>query len=373
MHRSARRYPIAAMRSLLLFLGQSSVVASIGTQAFYVLFSDQIRSPNWPQKLCQNNGVGPQGDKCVDASKYENGVFIASPQNMTKDDIAKVKRDVPGSHVIAYFDFGDMPLSNSVECPFCHSHIMGDRPGRNCSTTYSCGPSPFLSGLQHAFPTRLAVHDVTNGSVPGVCVQSYWGLAKYVWNAEGAQILAQFLGEWIVAHGFDGIYLDGYVEPDRVDFHECHLKEEGCQSFIKPGHVYDIDGDGRPETPSEIYGSYFAWGPAFLAMMRRRLGRDAIILANSAGSLSDASLSGVTIEMEACTAKHGGARKCSDALHGQHTATAAAGGTPVSVLWLTHSNSMPAAQQCKLMESLQAQYPYVQAGTDFFDGSHVVC
>ena len=35
--------------------------------------------------------------------------------------------------------------------------------------------------------------------------------------------------------------------------------------------------------------------------------------------------------------------------------------------------AMPAAQQCKEVAALQAQYPWVQAGTDFFDGSHVVC
>ena len=43
-----------------------------------------------------------------------------------------------------------MPLAPSAECPFCNSHIMGDRPGRNCSTTYRCGPSPFLSAEANA-------------------------------------------------------------------------------------------------------------------------------------------------------------------------------------------------------------------------------
>ena len=76
----------------------------------------------------------------------------------------KIKRDVSGSSVVAYFDFGNMPLANSPECPFCHSHIMGDRPGRNCSTTYHCGPSPFLAELQRVFPPRLAVHDITDGA-----------------------------------------------------------------------------------------------------------------------------------------------------------------------------------------------------------------
>ena len=29
--------------------------------------------------------------------------------------------------------------------------------------------------------------------------------------------------------------------------------------------------------------------------------------------------------------------------------------------------------QCQTVADLQQQYPWVQAGTDFFDGSHVVC
>jgi hypothetical protein len=71
-----------------------------GVQAFYILFSTQVDSPDWPTKLCQNAGRGPQGSECVPPSKYTGGVFIASPQNLTKAHIAKVKRDVPGSKVI---------------------------------------------------------------------------------------------------------------------------------------------------------------------------------------------------------------------------------------------------------------------------------
>ena len=91
---------------MLALVPSAAAVAAVGTQAFYILFADQIVSPMWPSKVCQNGGVGPQGDECVDARKYENGTFIASPQNMTADLIAQVKRDVPGSSVLAYFDFG---------------------------------------------------------------------------------------------------------------------------------------------------------------------------------------------------------------------------------------------------------------------------
>lgn len=47
-------------------------------------------------------------------------------------------------------------------------------------------------------------------------------------------------------------------------------------------------------------GMYWAWRSAFVAQVRKILGEDAIILANSGGAVSDPSLSGITIEMESC-------------------------------------------------------------------------
>ena len=136
---------------------------------------------------------------------------------------------------------------------------------------------------------------------------------------------------------------------------------------------WDYDGDGVPDPPSVHAGMYFAWRSAFVAMIRQILGDEAIILANSAGAVSDPSLSGLTIEMEACTGGRAGIQHCADALEGQKVATEAAGRTAISVLWMTHSSSMSAPEQCKQVAALQEQYPWTQAGTDFFDGSHVVC
>ena len=132
---------------------------------------------------------------------------------------------------------------------------MGDR-ARNCSTTYQCGPSPFLTKLQTIFPNKYAVHDITNG-LPGVMLESYPGLAKNIWHSKNTPLLANFLSEWILDNGFDGIYLDGYVQPSRVNFNQCTLKEEGCQSFMKANHTYDIDGDGVADS-SDKFMVYFA-------------------------------------------------------------------------------------------------------------------
>ena len=63
-------------------------------------------------------------------------------------------------------------------------------------------------------------------------------------------------------------------------------------------------------------------------------------------------------EMEACVGSRGGQRKCSDALQAQRVATASQAGTTspvISVLWLTHSESMSPAQQCAEVRALQQQ------------------
>jgi len=198
----------------------TAALAADNTQAFYILFHEQVVSPDWQNgngKLCQNAGHGPQGGECVSPQKYENGVFIASPQNMTKDILNKVRKDVKNSKVVAYWDFGDMPLNpGATECPFCGDWIMGTRPNRNCSTTYHCGPSPFLSALR-ALPgiDKLAVHNITAG-LPGVMLESYPGLARYTWTQKLATMLADFFAGWLKEHGFDGMYLDGCTPPSHA-------------------------------------------------------------------------------------------------------------------------------------------------------------
>ena len=193
------------------------------TQAFYILFANQINSPSsWPRKVCQNGGVGPQGSECVDASNYRNGIFVTSPQNITKEDVAKVKRDVPGSKLVLYWDFGEMPVT-PAGCLFCTGHIMGDLPGRNCTTTYPCGVGSFTSALNEAVPPELLIRWRTGEHPVWEYAEGMPGLPAYCWNKKLAPILAKFLGGWVKDHGFDGIYLDGYVEPDHV-----HIGAEPC-------------------------------------------------------------------------------------------------------------------------------------------------
>ena len=324
----------------------------------------QVESPGFPHKICQNAGFGPQGAECVNGTEY--ATFIASPQNLTRAHMAKIRTALPHARVLMYWDFNEMPLkpSDPLLCPFCTGHTMGDRPGRNCSTTYQCSDpkyNPFVRDLNRVFPTTLAIRKLYPANHSYTLVETYPGLAGYLWTEASASILSKFLSSWVTELGLDGIYLDGYAEP--------YLRSS---TFEPTG--YDYDGDGEPETPAQAAALYFAWAPAFVAMMRRRLGDSAIILANSAGSISDSNISGLTIELESCTPSRGGRKTCGAALSGQYAVTSSAlGRESLSVLWLTHSHSMPPTDQCAFAKEMQATYPWVQQGTDFFDGSHIVC
>ena len=177
--------------------------ANLSTQAFYILFANQIDSPDWPHKVCQNGGLGPQGDECVDATRYKNGVFVTSPQNITQAHVQKVKRDVPGSRLVAYWDFGEMPVTASPDiCPFCTGHIMGDRDGRNCTTTYPCGQGTFTEALNKSVPHELLIRRRTATHRQWQLVEGYPGLPAYCWNKRLAPLLANFLGDWIKARRF---------------------------------------------------------------------------------------------------------------------------------------------------------------------------
>lgn len=232
---------------------------------------------------------------------------------------------------------------------------MGDRPDRNCSTTYNCATGPFSHSLWSTFPTSLAVNQLLpNGSAmltAPTCV--YPGLASYVHSPKSIDVLVPFLQSQLqVQAGFDGMYLDGYLRERAYSF-STDLK-------------FDSNGDGAADSNLQMAAQYSSWAPVFVYKLREAWGGDAIILANSAGPLSDPDINGLTIEMESCLDEE----SCTNALLAQN---AVARSPSVSVLWLTHSESMPPQEQCQRAQQMQQMYPWIQAGTDFFDGSHVVC
>ena len=72
------------------------------------------------------------------------------------------------------------------------------------------------------------------------------GLAAQTLFNDTAHLLLDFLSSWILAHGFDGIYLDG-----RVD---SFVYSEIIKSLN--GHSVDSDGDGVANSFADIVAQY---------------------------------------------------------------------------------------------------------------------
>ena len=69
------------------------------------------------------------------------------------------------------------------------------------------------------------------------------------------------------------------------------------------------------------------------------------------------------------------ATACELQLAAQEAATARGlpAGRALSVLWLTGAAAVAPAVQCATVAEIRTRRPWVVAGTDFYDGSHVVC
>jgi hypothetical protein len=102
--------------------------------------------------------------------------------------------------------------------------------------------------------------------------------------------------------------------------------------------------------------------PLFTAGLRAALGPDAIMVANTLGVV-DPSLNGLTIE--ACDSSET-EEQCVERFGAQAAVAAAPN---VSVIWLKGSDP----QECAIAARLRARFPFMLEGTDFYDGTHVVC
>ena len=334
----------------------SAAAPLINQQAFYVIFDYQVNNQSFPGAVCQNDGEGEQGGLCVYNmdSTYKNGIIIAQPMNMTTTMTDKMRSTIPGSKIFAYWCIEFIPIYTD-ECST--GHIMGDRDGRNCSTTYKCtdGQTPEFNRLVNdAFPKSMAKRQLVAGMPPAL-VCGYKGQATYVMAEASAESLAKMLSSVVLAGNFDGIYLDGYLNPAT---YKAPKFAEGAR--------YDFNGDGLPDSPEDVVAQYKTYTPMFVQRLRDLMGPSKLIIANSAGANPDPNLNGLTIEMEACLDYD----ECTSALIENEQK----GAKPTtSALWLTHSEAMTADEQCQTAAKIQAQLPYVQVGTDFFDGSAIKC
>lgn len=305
-------------------------------RAYYILSMDDLSSPTWP------------------AAFASYSTFIVQPLNFTRAMVDKVRTDIPGSRVLAYFDSQDIPIKSGCST----GDPMGDKPGRMFP-----GDGPYYEALRDAFPAKWAVYQLpANGdAVDTVCL--YPGLAAYFPMADSVAALAKFhfditfegqpagpTGRW------DGLYLDNQVA----------TAAERVSELSALGVPVDTNGDGKPDSAADTLKQWLTFRPQYTRALREAIGPQGVLIGNSAGALGDPALNGITVEMEACQEWS----TCLDALEGQHAVSVE---PAASVLWLTHSEEMPASKQCSLVSAAQKQLSYVAAGTDFFDGSHIVC
>jgi hypothetical protein len=195
-----------------------------------------------------------------------------------------------------------------------------------------------------------------------------------------------FLAGWLREKGYDGVYFDEYFKSWTHEF---------------PFPV-DTDGDGKPDTLAESQAQYDKYRPAFSAALRKALGPaaraarggytplafsyvkwfcmallygragrlicknggfwpgQAIMIANTEPGQIDPSLNGFTIE--ACN----NATECIASFRAQ---AAVAHKPLLSVMWLKGSDPAECANAREMREKL----PFLLEGTDFYDGTHVVC
>lgn len=309
------------------------LVSSTISSAFFVLFAHDIDAPTFPHAGCGG----------INCNRYD--LFVVSPLNFTARHVAKLKAaGQPDSKVLAYFDTAHVPIIGGCAT----GHSFGDHAGKNCTQYGQCGDGPYLQQLRAAFPPTMADRD---GKQAIIC--SYPGLADHIPHAESVAALVPLLASTVRASTFDGVYLDNRLSA------ELFANDARAASFEHGAHV------SWATTKAGAIDMYTAWAPVLSFRLRAVLGPNAILIGNSAGALSDPSLNGVTLEMEACAS-----RNCTDAALAQ----AAVGAKPnVGVFWLTHAEAMPAKQQCAEVRAMQKALPWMRAGTDFIDLSHIVC
>ena len=317
------------------------LTAAAVSAAFFVLFAHDIDGPAFPHAACGS----------FDCSRYN--LFVVSPLNVTRRHVDELRRVGGGEKdaiVLGYFDTLHVPIRSGCAT----GHSFGDHPGKNCSQYGQCGDGPYLKGLRDVFPPSMATHRAANGSV--VC--SYPGLADHVAHDASVTALVPYLAGVAQEAGFDGWYLDNRLSPalfarSAVD---AQFGNTTAGSAVRAGWA---------TTASDAVAMYSSWGGALTSGLRAALGPDAVLIGNSGGALSDPALNGLTLEMEACVRQN-----CTDAVLAQR----AVGHKPdVGVFWLTHAEAMPPAEQCQRVKAMQKALPWMRAGTDFIDLSHIVC
>ena len=315
-----------------LVLAPSSAHADAG--AYFLLTAEDVDGPAWPRNF----------------TSYS--LFVASPAGLTKQHVAKIHTDVPHAKVLAYFDTQEMPL------------ITGCSTGSPMGCNPKQRPIPddpvYLGALRKAFPSTMMLRNLSTAPPSAICF--FPCLASWIPYPASIAAVTRFHVEHTMPRGYDGVYLD-----DTVDISDAArwLREGRAQ-----GLRVDADGDGKPDSPDQLDTQWRRYKPALVASLRTALGPHALLLGNSAGAPSVAGLNGITIEMESCARN---VTACEAQLEGAARIAREGGLPPVALYWLTHSELVPPATQCKEGRAIRAKYAWVLEGNDWYDGSHVAC
>ena len=311
-----------------------------------------LDSPDWPSAYEQ----------------YRGGLIVMRPFNATKATVQQVKRDLDAT-VLMYWDSTDMQVTTPGECAphapkrdcdpsgpqqwtHCASGAVACCQSYNCSafTAPTCPPDAFSRAAERVASPAWAIRRLpADGGAPiPVCWYGFGPM--HVHTAASNAALVPFLAGWVRDHGFDGIYLDEYFQTFRYDLY---------LAGYPAGTLFDATGDGRADTAAAMESSYLKFRPLFTKGLRAALGPDAIMVANTITAV-DPSLNGLTIEAcdeeSVCAAKFAAQAKVAHA-------------PMVSVMWLKGSSP----NECSNAASLRARFPFLLEGTDFYDGTHVVC
>ena len=311
---------------------------------FYLLFAPMLDGPEWPHAY----------------EMYRDGIIILYPFNVTAQTTQRIKDDLNAT-VLMYFDTQDIAIETSGLCVNQANTACNPRrpcsTGRvmccydyNCtvfspnSTATFCPESDFQRALKAVFPASWAINLLPhlNGSVvtkPTPICFYYFG-PLYAHSARSVDALSTFVTSWVHQHGYDGLYLDLFAAVDRPFTVPEQL---GTQPF-------DSDGDGRPNTIASLQKQAKEFRPVWSASLRRKLGAKAVMLGNAEGNVVDRNLNGLTLEMEHCTPPLGNATACVQKFAKQREVSVQ---PAVSIVWLTHSEILPAKQQCETVAAIQ--------------------
>ena len=249
------------MLLLLLLLGLGAGVGHAGgnSSAWFRIDFDTLHDPAWP------------------AAWAHYKLLVCTPR-FSEQELAQIKRDVPGAQLLAYFDT---------------QFAMIDK---GCA---SSGNSPYYQAVNHFFQPEWAITDLSTG-LP-VCLQPHKGWAEtrpagFVPMPASADAMARYHKEVTFgnASSWDGLYLDDSQSTYSPVF---------AQIITAQTHSFDIDGDGRADNVSDLNAQLMAFQPYYFAKLREAAGPKRILIGNSGPPFGpDPSLNGIAIEAESCHA-----------------------------------------------------------------------